>query len=132
MKLRSATTAPIVLPPRCAALKIAGVQPFDQRDARIGGERRIHLAMPDIDGDDMRRAALQKHLREAAGRGAEIERRQARRVEAERVERRRSASTPSARHSAPPGSSIADRLRRADHARRLRLGAAVDARPCRA
>ena len=86
MKLRSATIAPICPAGEMLCGEVARVQAFEQRDARIRGERRIELPVADIDRDDMRGAALQQHLREAAGRGAEVERRQAGRIEAEGIE----------------------------------------------
>ena len=60
--------------------------PFDNRHARVAADVRMHLAMPDIDRRDMRRAAFQQHLGEAAGRSADIERLAAGGVEAEIVE----------------------------------------------
>ena len=42
---------------------------------------------PDVDRPDLRRPRLEQHLAEAAGRGAEIERHRARRVEPEGLER---------------------------------------------
>ena len=66
--------------------EVARVQPFDQADARIGGKCCRELPVPDVDGAHMGGAALQQHLREAAGRSADIERVAAARVEAEMVE----------------------------------------------
>ena len=48
----------------------------------------MKLVAPDIDGVDAGSAALEQHLGEASGRGANIERDEALRVEAEGVERR--------------------------------------------
>ena len=48
----------------------------------------MQLPVPDIDGVDLRRASRQEHLREAARRGADIERNAPRRIEAERIEPR--------------------------------------------
>ena len=66
--------------------EIAGVQPLARDDARVGGEARIKLAVADVDGEHLARAALEQHLREAAGRGAEVERDAAGRRIAEPVE----------------------------------------------
>ncbi len=108
-------------PAQMRARQVAGVHPLDQGDARVGGECGVHLAMADIDCDDMRRAALQQHLREAARRSAEVEHRQSGRIEAEGVEPggklQRRARNISRRR-------VVDRNRRlrADHPRRPRLG----------
>ena len=48
----------------------------------------MKLVAPDIDGEDAGSAALEQHLGEAPGRGANIERDEALRVEAKSVERR--------------------------------------------
>ena len=48
----------------------------------------MKLVPPDIDGVDAGSAALEQHLGKASGRGANIERDEALRVEAEGVERR--------------------------------------------
>ena len=67
--------------------EVAGVQALDRVHPRVGGERRRELAVADVDGPDLGGAAGEQDLGEAAGRGAEVERDGARRVEAEDVER---------------------------------------------
>jgi len=49
----------------------------------------MELAASDVDGEDMSRSAPEQDVREAAGRGADVERNAARRIEAERIERQR-------------------------------------------
>ena len=58
-------------------------------DTTSGRARRrlVQLAAPDIDRIDAPGAALEQHLRKAAGRGADIEADAAFRVEAEMIER---------------------------------------------
>ena len=51
----------------------------------------MELSVPDIDGVDARRAPFEEHLREPAGRGADVERRPTLRRIAEMIERRASA-----------------------------------------
>ncbi len=64
-----------------------GVQTLVRDHARIGGDFLVQLAMADIDAGDVRRAAPQQHISEAAGGGAEIEAGQACRIDAEHVQR---------------------------------------------
>ena len=59
--------------------------------------------MADVDGAHMRRAALQQHLREAAGRGADVERLACPPGRSRNGRGRRSASARRAKHSAAPG-----------------------------
>ena len=68
--------------------QIARVQPLARDHARIGGKPRVELAVADVDREHLARAALEKHLREAAGRRADVERDAAVRRIAEAVERR--------------------------------------------
>ena len=56
--------------------EVAGVEAFDDGDSRIGAQAFGELAMTDIDGGHAARPPLEQNLREAAGRGAEIERSQ--------------------------------------------------------
>ena len=49
----------------------------------------MQLAVADVDGDDTRGAALQQDVGEAAGRGADVETVEPRRIDAELVERMR-------------------------------------------
>jgi hypothetical protein len=65
----------------------------------------MQLVMADIDRKHMRGTALDQHLGEAAGRGADIERHAVCRIEAERLRARRSASVPRARHRPAPDRS---------------------------
>ena len=62
----------------CARVKRARVLPLQRGDARIAPQSRMQLAMADIDGDDMARAARQQHVGEAARRGADVEAKDAR------------------------------------------------------
>ena len=39
----------------------------------VAGDARLHLAVADLDADDVRRAALQQHVGEAAGALADVE-----------------------------------------------------------
>ena len=54
---------------------------------RVVPQPRVQLAVPDIHGPDLGRAAGQQHLGEAARRGAEVERHQTGGVDAEDIER---------------------------------------------
>ncbi len=65
--------------------EVAGVEPFDDGDAGVVAQGMVKLAVADVDGGDMRRTALQQDLRKAAGRGADVERFAALRIEAEMV-----------------------------------------------
>ena len=56
-------------------------------DPRVAGERVGELAPPDVDGVDAGGAALEQDVGEAAGRRADVEADEPRRVDAERVER---------------------------------------------
>ncbi len=56
-----------------ARTQMPGVGAFDHRDARIAADLPVQLRVPDVQGNDMARAALQEHIGEAAGRGADVE-----------------------------------------------------------
>ena len=71
---------------RSAAARSRAFSPSMQVTRGSARKAGMHLAVADIDGDDMGRAALEQHLREAAGRGADVERVAAGRIEAEMVE----------------------------------------------
>ena len=86
MKLTSATMAPAASPMSCGR-QVARVDALAADDARVGGELRVELAVADVDGEDLDRAAFEQHLGEAAGRGADVERHEALRRIAEAVER---------------------------------------------
>ena len=87
MKLTSQTIA-AGGSPRRSAVKRRASSPSCERDARIGCEARVELAMADVDGDDESRAARQQHVGEAARRRADVEAGEAARIERESVERR--------------------------------------------
>ena len=69
--------------------QLAGVRALHRHDARVAAERFGKLSAAHVESVDARRAALQQDVREAAGRGADVERDPARRVDLERIERRR-------------------------------------------
>ena len=75
----------------------ARIRALETVDARIGGDFRVELAVADIDRVDLRRAAQQQHLREAAGGGPDIEADQALRVDVRRRRGPRRASRRRAR-----------------------------------
>ena len=58
-----------------AARERARVDALDHVDARIAADLPVELAVADVERDDARGAALQQHVGEAAGRGADVERR---------------------------------------------------------
>ena len=68
--------------------QLTGVGPLHRDHARIVAQRLGELATPDVEGVHANGATLQQHVREAAGRGAHVERRQAGRIDLEGVERR--------------------------------------------
>ena len=53
----------------------ARVDALDDLDARIAAQLPIELAVADVERDDAPRAALEQHVGESAGRGADVERR---------------------------------------------------------
>ncbi len=55
------------------ASSVRALTPSMTRDARIGAQFPVQLAMTDIDGDDAARAALQQHVGESAGGGADVD-----------------------------------------------------------
>ena len=61
-----------------AAVSVAGVGPLHRDDPRVGAERLGELAATHVESVDPARAALQQDVREAAGRGADVERRRGR------------------------------------------------------
>ncbi len=67
--------------------EVAGVAALAHDDARIVAQLPGELPVPDIDGIDASRAALQQHVGEAAGRGADVEGDGTGGVDAEMVER---------------------------------------------
>ncbi len=64
------------------------IEPLERDDARIRLEAGVQLPMADVGGIDLGRAALEQHLREAAGRGADVESDAPLRVELEGGQRR--------------------------------------------
>ena len=91
----------------------ARVRPLEHDDARVVAQPLVQLPVADVDGDHARGAALQQDVGEAAGRGADVEAVEARRIDAERVERvrellaaardvRRGRARPSARRPRRP------------------------------
>ena len=52
----------------------AGVDALDHGHALVAAQRPVELAVGDVERDDVRRAALQQAVGEAAGRGADVER----------------------------------------------------------
>ena len=69
------------------APQVPRVEALDDGDARIGPEPPGELAVADVERDHVARAAVEQHVGEAAGRGADVERDAARDVEVKRVER---------------------------------------------
>ena len=55
--------------------EVARVHALDHGDARVGAQLPVQLAVADVEGDHAPRAAVQQHVGEAAGRGADVERR---------------------------------------------------------
>ena len=60
--------------PSWSAVSVPRVDLLEHDDARIGAQRPVELAVADVERDHARRAALQQHVGEAAGRGADVER----------------------------------------------------------
>ena len=67
--------------------QMPGVEVLDDDDARIVAQPPVELPVADVERDDARGAALQQHVGEAAGRGADVERLAAGDGDAEGVER---------------------------------------------
>ena len=65
---------------------VAGVELFDDDDAEIVTEFLVELAVSDVDGVDLLRAALEEAVGEAAGGGADVEPGHSRGVDSEGVE----------------------------------------------
>ncbi len=59
--------------------QVARVEVLEDHDARIVAQSPIELAVADVERDHARRPALQQHVGEAAGRGADVERLRGRR-----------------------------------------------------
>ena len=91
-----------------AAVSVAGVRPLHRDDARVAPERFGELAATHVESVDARRAALQQDVGEAAGRGTDVEARPSRRVDLERVERRRElvAAAADVRLAAPSTATV--------------------------
>ena len=70
-----------------SAVSVPGVRALQHGHARVVAQPRVQLAVADVDRDHARGAALEQAVGEAAGRGADVERSRARRVDAERLER---------------------------------------------
>ena len=51
----------------------ACVRPLEHDDPRVVPQARMELPVADVDGDHARRAALEQHVGEAAGRRADVE-----------------------------------------------------------
>ena len=79
-------------PGRSRERQAAGVEVLDDDDARVVAQRPVELAVADVERDDARRAALQQHVGEAAGRGADVERLAAARRRCRRCRARAPAS----------------------------------------
>ena len=60
---------------------------LQHHDQGLGAELSVELSVADIDGEDLPSTAGDEYMGEAAGRGADIERDPAQRIEAEGVER---------------------------------------------
>ena len=67
--------------------QLARVRALEHGHARIVAQARVELAVADVERDHARRAALEQDVREAAGRGADVEAVAPGRVDPERVER---------------------------------------------
>ena len=65
----------------------ARVHALENRDARVVADLRVELPVADVERDHPRRAALEQHVGEPAGRGADVERIETGDVDPERVER---------------------------------------------
>ena len=68
-------------------LEAAGVDALDHGHPRVLAQAAVELPVGDVEGDHVRRAALQQAVGEAAGRGADVEAVAAGDVDPERVER---------------------------------------------
>ena len=66
---------------------VTDVAAFEVRDPRIGTQPFVQLAVPDVERDDVRRAALQQTVGEPTGRCAGVERAQAGHVDGEHRQR---------------------------------------------
>src|SRR5439155_6052434 len=67
----------------------ASVDALDDFHARVVAQFPIQLAVADVEGDDAGRAALKQDVGKPAGRGADVERAFAERIDVEDVERAR-------------------------------------------
>ena len=69
------------------AIEPARVAILERDDPGVGGKARVQLVVAHVDGIDARRAAVEQHLGEAAGRRADVEGNDAVNGKAEMVER---------------------------------------------
>ena len=70
-----------------AGRQAAGVRPFERDDPRVGAKLFGKLSATHVESIDTGRAALQQHVREPAGRRADVQADEPGRVDPERVER---------------------------------------------
>ncbi len=63
------------------------VHALDDGHSRVAAQLPIELAVADVEGDHAPRAALEKHVGESAGRGADVQREPIAHVDAKDVER---------------------------------------------
>ena len=66
--------------------QLAGVRALEHGHARVGAQPLVELAAADVERDHTRRAPLEEDVREAAGRGADVERVAPGRVDSEFLE----------------------------------------------
>ena len=66
--------------------QLARVRALEHGHARVGPQPFVQLSAADVEGDHARRASLEEDVREAAGRGSDVERVAAGRVDTELVE----------------------------------------------
>ena len=88
----------------------ARVRPLEHDDARVGAQPRMELPVADVDRDHARRAALEQHVGEAAGRRADVEAVEARRIDAEARRARARASRRRARRTRGGASTSSSRV----------------------
>src|SRR5581483_6958187 len=68
-------------------LEAARVRALEHGHARVGAQARVELAVADVERDHVRRPALEQHVGEAAGRGADVEGPSSGHVQPQRVQR---------------------------------------------
>ena len=61
-------------PPIVSSIGVAHVAPFEIGHPVVGAEPLVQLAMADVEGNHMRRTALEQAVGEPAGGGADVER----------------------------------------------------------